>query len=157
QLDPDDAEAVEAVRDRLRHADAAVRSAAAKVLGELGPRASAALPALLRALRDADASVRRAAATAVGLIAASPPKAEVVDALAARLKDDNFSVGSAAVGSLRSFGSCAWPAIRALREDALSPRDDRSGRLDIDDGAVSMLGRFTPPPVDILAEVTADK
>ena len=60
---PDDAIVAE-IR-KLRDADAALRTEAARALGALGKKARGALPALDEALRDQDPDVRRAAAWAI--------------------------------------------------------------------------------------------
>ena len=156
RLDVDDVEGVKFIQDCLSRSDSEVREAAAKALGELGPRAASALPTLLLALRDKEASVRSSAAGAVGSVAVSAPTEEIVDVLAALLKDDKDYVRASAVRSLRSFGPRVWKAIAALREGLLAP-DAPFASEGFDNHAIDLLARFNPPPIDFLSQVVADR
>jgi HEAT repeat protein len=92
---PDVSEALQALRD----SDWQVRTAAATVLEEIGPRAAVAVPDLVQTLeKDKREDVRRAAAEALGSI--KPMAIEAISALSRALEDQSAYVRWAAAKAL---------------------------------------------------------
>ncbi|MFZ5832040.1 MAG: HEAT repeat domain-containing protein [Planctomycetota bacterium] len=86
---------------KLQSANAEERRAAAKAVGELGPRAAPAAPALVDLLGDKDRQVRRVACTALGQV--QPPADVAVPALKQALKDRYLAVRIAAAFALQQI------------------------------------------------------
>lgn len=100
----------------LKSEKAAERAAAARILGELGPKAKDAVPDLQAALGDADKDVRRSAARALGDIGAASKPA--VSALGKALKDPDAQVRQSAAYALGRIGDpSAKPMLEAARKD----------------------------------------
>lgn len=92
------------------------RSAAARILGELGPAAKDAVAGLQEALVDPEKDVRRAAARSLGDIG-RPAKA-AVPALGKALKDADAAVRQAAAYALGRIGDpAAKPFLEAAKKD----------------------------------------
>ena len=100
----------------LKSEKVAERAAAARILGEMGPKAKDAVPDLQAALGDADTEVRRSAARALGDIGgASKPS---VPALGKALKDPDAQVRQSAAYALGRIGDpLAKPMLEAARKD----------------------------------------
>jgi HEAT repeat protein len=158
RLDAEDSEAVEAIERRLRADDADERRTAAKALADLGPRCKSALPGILKSLDDNEQQVRFAAVNAIGEIApASPSARKAAEALAALLKSERQSeVRTKAIRALYCFGPDAWVALPVIREKWLA-RTLNPDAPGLDREEVALLGRFRPPPVELLAAILADK
>jgi hypothetical protein len=113
--DWEDAKAAEALVDKLKGQDAAVRLQAAKELEHwFGPEVKSALPALTACLKHEDRATRRAAAAALGNyhLAAS----DAIPALCTALKDEDTEVAVKAAESLAALREKGKNAIPALRE-----------------------------------------
>ena len=78
--------------------DRALRRAAARALGRIGPKAKPAVPALAKLLKDGDVLLRWSTAKALGEIDPAAPTAAAV--LAEALKDKNREVREAAASAL---------------------------------------------------------
>ena len=116
-----DGQILDALQRRLRADDeGAVRAAAARALGRMGPRAARALPLLARALLDRDGEARRAAALAIGAL--QPDLAKVtpllIDALA-ETEPGPRSASALAMGALgpRAAASLTQELLTLLRDE----------------------------------------
>jgi HEAT repeat protein len=122
RIDPEDeSRPLEVVQTALQSADAeALRAAAARCLGELGPAAKEAGPALTRALRDESGSVRLAAVLALGRVGGHAE--EVVAALAELVQEwgdrEVRWQAAAALGRMGVAAKEAAPALRSAKTDA---------------------------------------
>jgi len=99
--------------EALRDEQEAVRAAAARALGALGPKANATTPALLAALDDPRADVRAAAALALARMELS---AGAVPSLVRCLGSGDAYVRGFAAWSLGNLGPAAQGAVPALVE-----------------------------------------
>ncbi len=101
-------------RDASRDSSAAVRAAAAAMLGSIGDPADEKV--LVGLLSDRDATVRGRASYAIGLL----PQRHAVDALARMLQDQSLYVRAMALKALANIGPAsrsALPAIVAMIND----------------------------------------
>jgi HEAT repeat protein len=122
-LAAEDTRDVKALVEQTTSRDAGLRLRAVKTLGGLKADAVGAVPALTLALADADGDVRRAAVAAIRLIQPqAKPSKELVQAIAADLKDPDDNVRLNAVRTLGKLGSAAAAAMPAL-EPLLSDPD----------------------------------
>lgn len=112
-----------AARDQLRallvHGDAAVRSAAAELLGFVGSPADA--PLLISLLEDPAAVVRSAAAGALGRVGSDT----AAEALREALDDPEAGVRTAAARSLGALDDvdATEPLVRQARDDLFEPAE----------------------------------
>src|SRR5262249_36979227 len=128
-------------------------------LGDLGPLAGTALPGLLKALTDEHGEIRVAAAEAVGRVAqGSPSIAEAITALTRLFKKGKQTddIQRSAVRALRCLGPQSWESLPALWK-LLSTPDHPSGWLRPDIETIALLAQFDPPPVELLAELLANR
>jgi HEAT repeat protein len=122
RIDPEDeTRPLEVLQAALQSADTeALRGAAARRLGELGPAAKEAGPALTRALRDESGSVRLAAALALGRVGGHAE--EVVVALAELVQEwgdpEVRWQAAAALGRMGAAAGAAAPALRSAKTEA---------------------------------------
>ena len=124
-LAADDTRNVTVLVQQLASRDVGVRFRAVKALGALKGDATDALPALTVTLLDTDADVRRAAIAAVRLIQPdAKPSKELVQALAADLKDPDDGVRLLAVRSLGRLGSAAGAALPEVEKLLTDPDRD---------------------------------
>ena len=128
--------AVAALRAALSDPVAAVRVAAVRSLGEVGPGAGAAVSDLFARLKDADETVRCAAAEALGRVGDDA----AVPLLAAELADPSPAIRVAAVRALGAFREAARPAVKAL-VPLLQDADDDVRRAAGD--AIGGMGQLT--------------
>jgi len=105
--------AISALTAALGHAEADVRRAAARAMGEIGPTA---VPLLTRALADANDEVRRGAVEALRWIGPA-----AVPQLIAALKNDRPVVRRMAARALGRLGPAAREAEAALLEAVRDP------------------------------------
>jgi len=92
------------------------RAAAARILGELGPKAKDAVPDLQAALADPDKEVRRSAARSLGDI--GPASKSAVPTLGKALKDADPQVRQSAAYALGRIGDpAARPFLEAAKKD----------------------------------------
>ncbi len=103
--------------DAFRHADADVRRAAARSLGQLGPLAFAALDEK-KTLADADPAVRSTAVEALGWMGPT-----ALSPLVKALADKSPAVRRMAARALGRFGPAAKPAEAALVQVVDDPVD----------------------------------
>jgi HEAT repeat protein len=89
------------LRDLLGDKDVEVRSAAAKALGNLGPKAKPTLSDLVSALKDKSWEVRHSAAEALGKM--GPEAERAIPDLKRLLEDENVQVRRAAAEALSSL------------------------------------------------------
>lgn len=112
---------VPALADAMSHKSAAVRKAAALVLGEIGPDAAPALTALVRAAIDRDEGVRQAASQALARVdpawAITPATRRALPAVVEGLRSDLPWVSRAAAALLLRVGRPAVPALVELLAD----------------------------------------
>lgn len=124
-LESDDTRDVKALVEQTASRDVGVRLRAVKTLGGLKGDAAPAVPALTLALGDADGDVRRAAIAAIRLIQPqAKPSKELVQAIAADLKDPDDNLRLNAVRTLGKLGSAASAAIPALEPLLTDPDKD---------------------------------
>jgi HEAT repeat protein len=98
------------------------RTAAARMLRDLGTPAVAAVPALCHALSDRKATVREAAALSLGVLGTDQPLAG--EALIVALDDSSPSVRAAAaqaLGTIAPADSAALPALKRKLGDPAAP------------------------------------
>jgi HEAT repeat protein len=128
----------------LKESDAAVRRAAAEVLGLMGPRAVSALPALLALLQDSDPATATSAALA--LVRIDPTKAAPALPILLRLcKEKDDKVGSPAAAVLADLGTDAASCVPDLLA-TLKSTDDRLVRR-----AAFVLARVAPTSSEVVA------
>lgn len=142
-------EAVPAVTEALRSPKPAVRSRAAQVLMQIGPKAKGAAPALAVALGDADPTVRQMSVMAIGKIGAADPV--LAKPLGALLRDPDPEVRRQAAQLLGDLGRDAKPAV----PDLVRALDDPEASF----AAARALGRLGPaaePAVGKLARVAKE-
>jgi HEAT repeat protein len=96
----------------LKSPDAAVRSAAASRLADLGPGAAPAIPELMDAVLDLDAGVRREILRAFQ--AMGPRAAEAAPTIAILLRHEDADTRLRAVAALRAIGSSGADVVGAL-------------------------------------------
>jgi HEAT repeat protein len=94
---------------------------AAKMLGEIGPDASAAVPRLIQLLRSGDSDAREMAAQALGNM--GPAAAQAVPDLARLLGDPKPSVRRRAAHALAHLGPEAGSAAKPLARLIADPND----------------------------------
>jgi HEAT repeat protein len=124
-LAADDTRDVKALIEQTTSRDVGLRLRAVKTLGGLKGDAAGAVPSLTLALGDADADVRRAAVAAIRLIQPqAKPSKELVQAIAADLKDPDDGVRLNAVRTLGKFGPAAAAALPALEPLLTDPDKD---------------------------------
>ena len=148
----------------LRHVkrpnSTAVRMAAARALGIIGPEARGAIPALVGALRDSEAGVRWEAAAALGRIgedsvpalvealwdrdvkvrhaatyalgAVGPGASAAIPALIHRLKDSDAGVRASAASSLFGIGAPALPVLMDLLSHEAGAEREAAARILLD-------------------------
>ncbi|QEH37033.1 putative lyase [Aquisphaera giovannonii] len=133
------------VARRLSDADPRVRAAAAKLLRQIGPDASAASGALLARLDDPDRRVRVEAARALGRIPAEPSRLTrlVIDAA----RKDPEGLSDVAVDLLADVGTEVVPTAQAL----LAEKDTALILLGIK--VLQRIGPAAAPAVGSLTEV----
>jgi HEAT repeat protein len=124
--------------------DAAIRSAAAEVLGELGPVADQAAQPLLRALKDPDSGVALAAARALAEV--EPEQGEPAVPVLVRSVNE-----PASLKALASLGPRARKAIPELI-GCLRHREGVSNPRDIQMGAQQALARIGATAISPLKE-----
>jgi hypothetical protein len=96
----------------LADSDAAVRSASAWALSQIGPNGAAAVPALITALTDPDPHVRCLSALALRQI--GPRSVPAIPALVAALSDPDPAVRAPAAQALGVIGPAAKTAVQPL-------------------------------------------
>lgn len=100
----------------LKTGDPATRASAARILGELGPKAKEAVPALAEAMKDADPGVRRNAATSLGQMGAAA--VDAVPAIVPALGEASWETRKAAATALGAIGDpSAEKPLKAARKD----------------------------------------
>jgi len=100
----------------LKTGDPASRASAARILGELGPKAKEAVPALAEALKDEDKDVRRNALTSLGQMGRAA--AEAVPAIVPTLGEASWETRKAAATALGAIGDpSAEKPLKAARKD----------------------------------------
>jgi hypothetical protein len=109
--------------DALRDPERAVREAAAWAIGQVPWGAAAAAPALAVALADAEPVVRGLAVIAFRDARPAVESPVILDALVARLKDDDVGVRMVSAQAIAALGARAAPALDALIE-ASRKRDE---------------------------------
>jgi HEAT repeat protein len=125
----------------------AVRSGAARALGQIGPGAAAATSGLVGLLKDTDEQVRCQAAEALGEVGGE--LAATVAALVDLLQDSSVAVKGAAaqaLGALKQDAASAVPALVPLLQDR-----DESVRTAAAQ-AVAQSGPLNAEAIDTLAE-----
>lgn len=112
--------AMPALMEALKHQESGVRYWAAVGLGNVGPTARRAVPVLTKALKDASPMVRLGAATALWQIDRKPT---AVTALIDALRDESETIRLYAVHALARIGPAASDAVPALT-DALKDKNN---------------------------------
>jgi HEAT repeat protein len=112
-------QALPALIKALEDEDNHVRSATARAIARMGPRATTAIPALTRALTDADVNVPGAAARALGAI--GPDAAPSVPALRKALGDKSQTLSRYAAIALGGIGPGAREALPEVLELLAGP------------------------------------
>lgn len=103
---------VATLRTALADPATAVRTQAARALGQIGPPAGQVAPELMKALKDSDETVRCQAALALGRVGGEA--ATTVDALVGLLQDASAPIRAAAAQALGTLKKVAAPAVPAL-------------------------------------------
>jgi len=98
------------------------RAAAARQLGEVGPRAKAAIPDLIKVLNGKDPAPRPFAAFALGQIHSQPDT--IIPLLMNLLNDPQDGVPESAGGGLGQFGSLSKAAVPKLLQWLKGPDKD---------------------------------
>jgi hypothetical protein len=98
------------------------RAAAARQLGELGPRAKAAIPDLIKVLGGKDPAPRASAALALGQIHSESDT--IIPLLLSLLDDPQDGVPEAAAGGLGQFGNMSKAAVPKLLQWLKGPDKD---------------------------------
>ena len=140
--------------NKLKDKNPAIRKAAARRLGEIGPEAKAAVPALVEALKDKDDESLREAAL-MSLIKINPNPKTVIPAFIEALKDTSRFVRYLAASALDRFGSEARAAVPNLIELLSNKKEDVEVRRE----AARTLGRIgseAKPAVPALIEALKD-
>jgi HEAT repeat protein len=153
KIDPDDREAGDFLKARLRDSLAEVRAAAAATLGNIGVDVKMAVPALLETLKHEDyVIVRQTAARAIRKVRPAP-RPELVSALSALLKTETDAVvRDEIIQVLWRFGGEAWAALPVLYRAGFG----WDTKCDPGASALVLMAHFDPPPVELLAQVLAD-
>ncbi|MCT7951431.1 HEAT repeat domain-containing protein [Ancylothrix sp. C2] len=120
--------------EALKDSDAAVRSSAAAVLGNIGTEAKVAIPQLVEALKDSDADVRSSAASALRYMGTEAKVA--IPQLVELLKDSDAAVRNSAasvLGNIATEAKAAIPQLVKLLKDS---------DADVRNSAASALGKM---------------
>jgi HEAT repeat protein len=130
---------IEGLAMALSDPDYAVRSRAAKAIGEMGPDAAPAIPALAQALSDPSPEMRLFTAEAFSKIgpAAEPALPEIMKALSS---DERDQEGPFLVITVGNIGSAAEPAVPLLIDILKYENDDFTRSL-----AAESLGKIGDP------------
>lgn len=138
----------------LQDQDAAVRNAAAKALGQIGPSAKEAVPALTATFEDKNQDVHVRVTAADALAQIGPEAKEAVPALTAAFtdKDEDEDVRNSAGEVLRQLGPAAREAVPALSAVLADTGQHKGFRT----AAADMLGRIGPEvPSKAISGLTA--